>query len=297
MVNTESISRNRGELKIKLFDLHCDTAYECYMKNQEFKDNTLAVSAVKGAVFDDWHQTFAVWIKDEADNPFLLYKRIVTDFKRKLNNNLKNITPIFALEGGAAIENSDCLYEMHSDKVKIITLTWNGENRIAGGCKTDKGLTVFGREIIDDMNRLKIACDMSHLNEKSFYSAIERTQYPIATHSNCKKIHNNERNLTDRQVKMICEKDGIIGLCPYPEFLGGDVAEKLYENICHICFLGYEDNIGIGTDFDGAKQAEFLSDISKIPLLYEKLKEKGLNEGLLNKIFYKNAYNFIAKLS
>ena len=72
------------------FDLHCDTPYECYVKNQEFSKNTLAVSACKGAVFNKWHQTFAVWIKDDTENPYQLYKNILKDFK----DNLKTL-PLF----------------------------------------------------------------------------------------------------------------------------------------------------------------------------------------------------------
>ena len=283
-------------MKIKFFDLHCDTPYECFTKKEEFLNNTLAVSAAKGAVFDEWYQTFAVWIKDDTENPFGLYKKIITDFKAKLKDKPHNLTPIFALEGGAAIENTDKLYEMRADYISFITLAWNGENRIAGGCKTESDLTDYGGKVIEIMNSLKIACDLSHLNEKSFYSAIDRTKYPIATHSNCKEIHNHIRNLTDNQIKLICEKGGIIGLCPYPEFLGGEVCEKMYQNVFRICDMGYENNISIGTDFDGARQADVLKDVSKIPQFYTELKQKGLTDNLLHKIFYKNGIDFIAKL-
>lgn len=280
------------------FDLHCDTPYECYMKKQEFLKNTLAVSGCKGAVFDIWYQTFAVWIKDDCENPYGLYKSIIGDFKCKLNNKPKNLRPILSIEGGAVLEDrAERLYELKKDGIKMLTLTWNGENRIAGGSKTDKSLTDFGREVITIMNRLKIACDISHLNDKSCFSALELAAFPIATHSNSREICSHQRNLTDRQIKLLCEKGGIIGLCPYPEFLGGDVVDKIYENICRICDMGYEDNIAFGSDFDGAEQAEILSDVSKIPEFYSKLAEKGLNERLLDKIFYRNAYNFIAKLN
>jgi len=281
---------------LKFFDLHCDTAYECFTNKQEFTNNTLAVSAVKGAVFDEWHQTFAVWIKDDTENPFRLYKSILGDCKEKIRNKPKNLTPYFSLEGGAAIENTDCIYEMKSDGIKFITLTWNGENRIAGGCKTEKVLTDYGKQVIKVMNRLKIACDLSHLNEKSFYSAIEESDYPLATHSDCKAVCNNQRNLTDNQIRLICEKGGIIGLCPYPEFLQGELVEKMYENIKHLCDMGYENNISIGTDFDGAVQDTRLKDISKIPDFFSALESKGLKKELLYKIFYKNAVDFIAKL-
>lgn len=276
------------------FDLHCDTPYECYFKNQDFFENNLAVSGEKGAVLDNWRQVFAVWIRDDLDEPYTLYKAILKDFKEKLNKKPDNLTPFFSVEGGAVIEDDiDRLYELKKDGICALTLTWNGENRIAGGSKTDKGITDFGKRVIKEMNFLNMLCDLSHLNEKSFYSVIELADYPIATHSNCKSVFDCPRNLNDNQLKLIAEKGGIVGLCFYPKFLGGDVYEKLYENIYHMLELGMENNIAIGSDFDGADMREELCDISGIPLLYAKLHEKGIDKLILDKIFYKNAENYL----
>ena len=276
------------------FDLHCDTPYECYFKNQDFFENNLAVSGEKGAAFENWKQVFAVWISDDQAEPYKLYNAVLKDFEEKLKSKPDNLTPYFSVEGGAVIEdNIDRLYELKKDGICALTLTWNGENRIAGGSKSDKGLTDFGKRVIRDLNSLNMLCDLSHLNEKSFYSVIELADYPIATHSNCREVCNCPRNLSDNQLKLIAEKGGIVGLCFYPEFLGGDVYEKLYENIFHFLELGMENNIAIGSDFDGADMSGSLCDISKIPFLYDKLLKKGINKPILDKIFYKNAENYL----
>ena len=276
------------------FDLHCDTPYECYFKNQDFFENNLAVSGEKGAVFDNWRQVFAVWIRDDLDEPYTLYKAILKDFKEKLKNKPDNLTPYFSVEGGAVIEDDiDRLYELKKDGISALTLTWNGENRIAGGSKTDKGLTDFGKRVISEMNSLDMLCDLSHLNEKSFYSAVELADYPIATHSNCRAVFDYPRNLSDNQLKLIAEKGGIVGLCFYPKFLGGEAYQKLYENIFHLLELGMENNIALGSDFDGADMSYELCDITKIPFLYAQLREKGIDEKILDKIFYKNAENYL----
>ena len=276
------------------FDLHCDTPYECCFKKQDFFKNSLAVSGEKGAVFDNWKQVFAVWIRDDLDEPYRLYEAILRDFKEKLSKKTDNLTPYFSVEGGAVLEgDTDRLYALKEDGVRILTLTWNGENRIAGGSKTDKGLTDFGKRVIREMNGLKMLCDLSHLNEKSFYSAVELADYPLATHSNCKAVFDCPRNLSDNQLKLIAQKGGIVGLCLYPKFLGGEVFDRLYRNIYHLLELGMENNIAIGSDFDGADMAAELCDISKIPLLRAKLHEKGLSETVLDKIFYKNAENYL----
>lgn len=283
---------------MNFFDLHCDTPFECYKKKLPFYRNGLAVSGNGGEIFEKWTQTFAIWIKDDTENPFLLYRKILDDFKEKLKDKPNNLTPIFTVEGGAVIENDDDrLYSLKEDGIRLLTLTWNGENSLAGGCKTEKGLTDFGKKVINKMNELKIGCDLSHLNEKSFWGAAESAEYPIATHSNCKSVCNHPRNLTDEQIKLIAQKGGIIGLCFYPEFLGRDVFEKLYQNIFQICDMGFENNISIGSDFDGAEMSRNLCKISQIPDFYRFLESKGLKNRLLDKFFYENANNFIAKLN
>lgn len=280
------------------FDLHCDTAYECCFKNKEFIKNDLAVSADKGAAFEKWSQVFAVWVRDDAEQPYKLYRTVLDEFKKKLNGISGNLTPYFAVEGGAVIgRDSDLIYNLKKDGVKYLTLTWNGENRIAGGSKTEKGLTRFGREVIKKLNSLKICCDLSHLNDKSFFAAIEQAEYPIASHSNCRAVCDVKRNLTDEQLKLIGQRNGIIGLCFYTKFLGGDTVEKLYENICHTAELGLEDNISVGSDFDGAETGNPVKTVSGVPALYQALFEKGIGGDLLDKIFYKNAQNYFDKMT
>lgn len=282
---------------MNFFDLHCDTPYECYKKGCGFYVNQLAVSGSRGEFFEKWSQVFAVWIKDDAEKPFNLYKDILLDFKQKLNGSPKNLTPYFSVEGGAVLEDhSDRLFTLKEDGVSFLTLCWNGENRICGGTKSDKGLTKFGKEVINKMNRLKIAADLSHLNGKSFYSALEISDFVLATHSNCKAVCNHPRNLTDDMLRLLAEKDGIVGLCFYPEFLSGNVFDSLYENICHLLDLGLENSIALGSDFDGGTMDKSLDNIAKVPALYDFLAAKGLNRPVLDKIFYQNAQNYVAKL-
>ncbi|MBR7132956.1 MAG: membrane dipeptidase [Clostridia bacterium] len=283
---------------MNFFDLHCDTPYECYKKGQEFCENSLAVSGKAGKCFENWKQIFAVWIDDSLENPFGLYRAVIDDFKRKIARRPENLTPIMAVEGGAVIgEELDRFYILKQDGIKLLTLTWNGENAIAGGCKTDKGLTQFGKRAINKMNELKIACDLSHLNIKSFYSALEQTDFPIVTHSACYELCNHIRNLNRGQIRLLAEKGGIMGLALYPDFLTGDVFEAVYENIALFCDMGLENQIAIGSDFDGAKMDKRLQNVCNIPDLYRFLQGKGIEKELLCKIFYENADNFIAKLA
>lgn len=281
----------------KYFDLHCDTPYECFVKNEPFDSNSLAVCGEQGKVFEQWRQCFAVWIKDESPNPFELYRAVFSDFAAKIEQKPENLTPIFTLEGASLLEeNIERLERLSLDGIKVITLTWNGENLLAGGVDSNKGLSDFGREVISGMNRLKIACDLSHLNQKSFFEVLEVAEHPLVTHTCCRSLVNSRRNLTDEQIKAVVQSGGVIGLCFYPVFVGEDVFDGIYRNIFHLCDMGFEDNISIGSDFDGAQMSPKLDKISKIPQLYAFLSQKGLQKRLLDKIFYNNAEKFFVSL-
>ncbi len=283
---------------MNFFDLHCDTAYELYKNCLPFQNSILSVTPNGSKNFDNWIQTFAIWIADNTPEPFSLYKNILCDIKEKLKTAPENLKPIFAVEGGAVLEEDcDRLDILKEDSIKMLTLTWNGENSIAGGSKSQKNLTDFGKKVINRLNKLKIATDLSHLNKGSFYSAIDIAEFPISTHSNCYEICKHPRNLTLEQIKLIAERDSVVGLTFYPPFLGENVFEGIYKNIVFLCEKGFENHIAIGSDFDGGQMDKTLDNISKIPSLYAYLQEKRLSKNLLDKIFYLNAYNFIAKLS
>lgn len=282
---------------MKLFDLHCDTAYKCYRDNLSFDDSTLAVTPDKAACFDAWHQCFAIFIKDGIHNPFEYYKNSLKQFNAQLINKPSNLTPYFTIEGGALIENDlSRIEDIFNDGVCALTLTWNGENQIAGGADTNVGLKDFGKEVIKELNRFKIATDLSHLNKKSFYDAISIANRPIVTHSCLEYVNNHRRNIDDFQLKELIQQGGIFGLCYYPTFLGkGDVFENIYKNIFHILDLGYEDYLSVGSDFDGGEMDKRLRDISSVPILYKYLKSKNIDERILNKIFFDNAYRFFKR--
>ena len=279
---------------MRYFDLHCDTPYECYRQQQPFSENALAVNAKKGACFEDWKQVFAIWIRDNHPAPYQLYQNILADFQEKLTACPPNLTPYFAVEGGAVIEDDlTRIAALKRDGVRFFTLTWNGQNRIAGGSLSEQGLTAFGREVITLLNREGISTDLSHLNDRSFYAAISCADYPVATHSNCRSVCNVARNLKDDQIRLIAEKEGLIGLCFYPPFLCGEVIDALFCNIRHLCKMGLEQYVAIGSDFDGGEMSEEVKTLSDLPSLYRKLGEMGIKESVLRNVFYENADRYI----
>lgn len=283
---------------MRYFDLHCDTPYRCLEENLDFSSSALAVNSECGKYFDEYIQCFAVWIADDLQNPFEKYRKTIEDFKRKLGESKSAVRPIFTVEGGAVLEgNSDNLYILKDDGIRALTLTWNGKNQIASGVGEEGGITDFGKKTVRLMNKLNMICDLSHLNKESFYGALAEADYPIATHSCCEEVFAHRRNLDKNQLKELFSKGGIMGLCLYPQFLGeGDVRENIYKHIFYLLDKGYEDNIAIGSDFDGADMDKNLDGSAKIPEIYSFLEQKGINKCIIDKIFYSNAKKFFSSV-
>lgn len=278
-------------------DLHTDTPLKIY-KGQE-----CAADYTKQS-FDFYLQNMAIWLSDSDPEPKRTYENTLTAFKNYAQENNINITKNFKSSGAfLSVENAGFLAndpwyleKMYNDGVRIISLAWNGQSPLAGGCQSKASLSNKAIKIIERMNAYRIALDISHLNEESALSAIELSKFPLATHSNCKEVSNHPRNLSDRVLLALKEKGGIVGLCLYPEFLGGDVFSRLYENICRLIYLGMEKNIAIGSDFDGAEMDRRLSKTEDIKTLHSFLKDKGLEKSIIDGIFFENALAFFDKI-
>ncbi len=283
---------------MKFFDLHCDTITECYNQNKSLKNNDLDISLEKGSFLEKWTQVFAIWLPDEirGNDAEIYYENVLAKYRSEIKN-AENVKPVLAVEGGAVLngklENTEKLY---NDGVKILTLTWNGDNEIASGCfsEEDKGLTSFGKEAVKEMTKRKIIPDVSHLGEKSFYDLCEETDFPfIASHSDSFSINPHVRNLKDEQIKIIVERKGLIGLNFYNKFLGeGKPIEMLIKHAEHILNLGAEDVLCMGSDFDGCSIDEELKGIEKMESLYHVFINR-FGEKLTDKIFYENANEYL----
>ncbi len=286
----------------KLFDLHCDTPSLCFSEKIPFENSISAVKEKALKSFDKAVQICAIFTKDDKENALEHYKDTLNYFKEcitlPINDLTVSHTVLLSVEGGSIFEgNPDKAFEIYKDGIRTVSLTWNGENQLAGGVNSQVGLKNGGKELIKNLNSLNMALDLSHLNDKSFFEAIELADFVLATHSNSRFICDNKRNLMDDQLKLIKDKKGLVGINFYPPFLNNEnVMHQIYLNIRHMLKLGLENNIAIGSDFDGGQMAEELDCTAKIPNLYDFLLEMGMNRKILDKIFYENAFGFYKKL-
>lgn len=318
---------------MKLFDLHCDTAGECCNRQRHILDGDLHINLRKGEILDRWCQLFAIWIPDELRGAQAekYFEKVFLNFKNEINNNSEKIklckdlrdfneaanvgkcAAILTCEGASPFAENDGINCAHKYGVKLITLTWNGENEVGYGCQSncDFGLKPAGKRLLKNMERLNMVADVSHLNRAGFYDVASSGIRFIATHSNCKsvlektrangndKLFSCRRSLDDEQIKLLIERKGLIGINFCRSFLGDegdDGFEAVYRHMQHILELGGEKCLAIGSDFDGCEINPTLAGIDKIPKLAEYLRQKGFSESLTEKIFYDNSNNFFKNI-
>lgn len=285
--------------KFKFFDLHIDTPLKYYRKSREID---VDINSVKE--FNKYIACFAAFVRDD-ESAYNTAKNIIFEFKKsgipiiKKRNDLKNKTAgIFTLENGSSLLGSEEVLEEFVDLgVKAFTLTWNGENNLASGAFAEGGIKPLGKKIIKKANRLGLPLDLSHLNREGFMQAVEMADNPFVSHTAYFEAFAHKRNVCTDMVRRIALKNGVVGICFYPEFLGsGNVFENFYRHIFMLLENGFEDNICIGSDFDGADMDEMLNSPQKAAQLYEYLKERGIEGRILDKIFFLNAERFFERI-
>lgn len=279
-------------------DLHCDTVTRCYKKGQSLYNATGHINYFKIKQFTSYRQCFALFADDSirGNAAFNYFKKLVSFYEKEMER-IKNGILVSALtvENGVLLGcDSDNVHYMADKGVKMIGLTWNGDNELASGASCEKGgLRNFGKEVISKMEKRDLLIDVSHLNEKSFYDVACFAKTPlIASHSNCFSLVPHRRNLKNEQLRLIIESGGLIGLCFHKPFLvTSDYGsfEMLYRNIYHILSMGGENSVCFGSDFDGGTAEGALDSLQKVKNLYAYLKGRGLSAELLEKIFFSNA--------
>lgn len=314
---------------MNLFDLHCDTAGECFNKKLPLYDGDLHINICKGKSLDEWAQVFAIWIPDElrGSEARKYFENVLVNFKKEISRNADKIklcqgiqdfeecktngkcAAFLACEGASPFAGNDEIYRAKELGVKLITLTWNAENEIGYGCQSgsDSGLKSEGKALLKNMEKLGIVADVSHLNRAGFFDVVSSGVKVVASHSNSinvlmktrkdseDKFFSCRRNLDDEQIKLLIECKGLIGINFCRSFLGDigdDGFEAIYRHISHILEMGGENVLALGSDFDGCEIVPELSGVDKITDLHRYLHEKGFSTGLLDKIFYENAEKF-----
>jgi membrane dipeptidase len=206
------------------------------------------------------------------------------------------------------LENADALVDADIESwqalgIRVVGLTHAGENRIGSGNGVNPpgGLSGEGRRVIAELARLGMGIDVAHLSDPCFREVTDLFSGPlISSHTGFRRFCDLPRNLSDRQVRDLIERGGIIGVSVNPEMLTLDHRAGLSEVFEQIDWLvqQYGDGqVALGTDFGGFDiPAKGLETPGRLPALSRRMHESGYSLSAIENIMGKNWYRFYESL-
>lgn len=281
------------------------------------------------ALFIDKQRTEALF---QTPSPFEAVMRMADLYEEELAKNSGTIAPVYTyediernekdgkisalltVEEGAVCQGElSKLRALYQRGVRMLTLTWNYKNELGypnlrrfkalqGGDEapdfytpdTVNGLTQKGIEFVEEMERLGMIPDVSHLSDAGFYTVLSHTKKPfVASHSNARSVCPCVRNMTDDMIRSLAERGGVIGLNFCEDFLTNmSESERNAENIMeailchasHIANVGGIECLGLGSDFDGIEGNRALPDASAIERLIRSFEKNGWSGRMLDAV-------------
>jgi len=166
----------------------------------------------------------------------------------------KKIGLIYGFQNGAMMGKDAARVDIFANMgVRIFQITYNPANQLGDGSMApdNRGLTPFGREVIERLNAKRMIVDLSHSGEKTCLEAARVSKAPISiNHTGCRAVTDLPRNKTDAELRLVAEKGGFIGIyfMPFLNISGHARAEDVVRHIDHAVNICGEDHVGIGTD-------------------------------------------------
>ncbi|AKG03443.1 peptidase M19 [Salimicrobium jeotgali] len=171
---------------------------------------------------------------------------------------------ILGTQNTSALEDELGLVEVFEQLgIKIMQLTYNNQNLIGSSCyeENDAGLSRYGKLIVEEMNRVGMVIDLSHVGEQTSLDAIRHSERPVAiTHANPDWIYPSRRNKSREVLQALKDNGGVLGLCAYPHLINGpetSIDEFVDLIVETIDFMGVE-HVAIGTDLTLNMSDDFL---------------------------------------
>jgi membrane dipeptidase len=215
------------------------------------------------------------------------------------------LAAVMHLEGAEAIDPGlEALEVWHAAGLRSLGPVWSRSNAFAHGVPfrfpaspdTGPGLTHAGVALVRRCADLRIAVDLSHLNEAGFWDVARLDGGPlIASHSGVHAIAPATRNLTDAQIDAIGASGGLIGIVFAVHFIRADGRHDadtplaaVVAHARHVADRIGVEHVALGSDFDGATMPAELGDVSGLPRLLEALRDGGFSEAEVRAIAWEN---------
>lgn len=204
--------------------------------------------------FEHTVREIAMWdglVRERAGD--LLKVRSAADIVRAKSEN--KIGVIYGFQNSNAIGDQVDRLDTFADLgVRIIQLTYNTANPVGEGSMApeNRGLTPFGREVLERLNANRVMVDLSHSGQNTCLEAARLSRQPISiNHTGCRALADWPLNKTDEELRLVASRGGFIGIYFVSFFLtatGKAGVEDVVAHIEHAIEVCGEDHVGIGTD-------------------------------------------------
>jgi membrane dipeptidase len=299
---------------MQIVDLHCDTISEITASDEALLSNGRHFDLLRAKEAGVSLQVFALFSSSrEADSSLREILMQIDKFYQELEQNSSHVFQILGsnelqrvaqtdkiacllhLEGAEAVGNDLAVFrQLCRMGLRSIGLTWNYSNQLAGGIAEGGnagGLTCQGKRILKEMEQNGILLDLSHISEEAFFEALECYNKPtMVTHANARAVCNHPRNLSDKQLKLLAENGGIIGLNQVTHFIkeGKATLEDFLNHAVYISDLIGVKHLALGSDFDGTDSL-VLPGVEAYATLEQSLYNRGFLPQEVEMIFQQNA--------
>jgi membrane dipeptidase len=209
------------------------------------------------------------------------------------------IAVFIGVEGGHMLSgNLDAVKRFQRKGMRYLTLGHFSENE-AVYCSNDRRnadrpLKPFGRELVRELERMKVMIDLAHVAPGCFRDVVEMAAGPvIVSHTGMRAVHDMWRNLDDEQSLAVARKGGVIGIIFASVYLTGHMfrcdLDAVVAHIEHALRVVGEDHVALGSDWDGfITPARGLETVTGLPSLTRRLLERGHGKPTLRKILGEN---------
>lgn len=221
---------------------------------------------------------------------------------------------ILSLEGADSLVTLEHLEIAYESGLRAVGPAHYGPGTYAHGTDSQGGIGSRGKELLKKMEELNIILDATHLCDESFWEAMDQFRGPIwASHNNCRKFVNHNRQFSDDQIRELIGRGAVIGMAldawmmvpnwkrgvSTPASMNASLRQTV-DNIDHICQIaGNADHVGIGTDLDGGfgkeqtpVEIDTIADLQKLP---DMLKAKGYKSSEITGIMNLNFIRFLER--
>ena len=256
---------------------------------------------------NDWIEADLAYIAQHCtEHPSWRIVKTPDDLQAALRGDVRGI--VCHIEGLNALSERTALFDTlerwRNMGLRSIGPSWNVNNVFGGGTKDpERTLTSIGRELIAWCEKNRIALDLAHMNEPTFWAAMDASSRPpFISHAGMRALVDSPRNLSDEQLQATAKRGGVAGIYVSRGFIAPHLERSEFtltavaNHLEHAVAVMGVDHVALGTDYGGVlsgtpTDAPTVADISA---LFDLLRERGWSEEALEKVAHRNAARVIA---